>query len=48
MTVPHYNLPKMHALLRERGLLDNALVTNGGYREVLSRAMAGPRARKTA
>jgi fatty acid desaturase len=45
MTVPHYNLPKMHALLRESGLLDNALVTNGGYREVLSRATAGPRAR---
>ena len=37
MTVPHYNLPKMHALLRERGLLDDALVTRG-YRAVLQRA----------
>lgn len=38
MTVPHYNLPKMHALMRERGLLDRALVTDGGYREVIARA----------
>ena len=38
MTVPHYHLPKMHALLRERGLLEKALVTDGGYREVLQRA----------
>jgi fatty acid desaturase len=38
MTVPHYNLPKMHALLRDRGLLEKALVTNGGYRDVLQRA----------
>ncbi len=38
MTVPHYKLPKMHALLRERGLLEKALVNEGGYRDVLSRA----------
>jgi fatty acid desaturase len=38
MTVPHYNLPKMHALLHRRGLLDQALITKGGYREVLDRA----------
>jgi fatty acid desaturase len=38
MTVPHYNLPKMHALLRKRGLLDKALITEGGYREVLAGA----------
>ncbi len=37
MTVPHYRLPRMHALLGERGLLDEALVTQG-YRAVLSRA----------
>jgi fatty acid desaturase len=41
MTVPHYNLPKMHKLLREKGLLEDALVTHG-YREVLSRATARP------
>jgi fatty acid desaturase len=38
MTVPHYHLPRMHALLEERGLLEGALVTPGGYREVLQRA----------
>ncbi len=38
MTVPHYRLPRLHAILRERGLLDGALVTEGGYREVLRRA----------
>lgn len=37
MTVPHYNLPRMHALLRERGLLDEACVTRG-YPEVLRNA----------
>lgn len=40
MTVPHYRLPKLHALLGERGLLRNALVTDGGYRAVLRRAVA--------
>jgi len=38
MTVPHYRLPRMHAILREKGLLEGALVTAGGYREVLRRA----------
>lgn len=38
MTVPHYRLPRMHALLREKGLLEQALVTEGGYREVLQHA----------
>ena len=37
MTVPHYRLPAMHRLLKERGLLDHALVTRG-YRAVLERA----------
>lgn len=37
MTVPHYRLPAMHRLLKERGLLDQALVTKG-YRAVLERA----------
>lgn len=40
MTVPHYNLRRMHALLRDKGLLERALVTEGGYREVLQRATA--------
>ncbi|MBK7951218.1 MAG: fatty acid desaturase family protein [Deltaproteobacteria bacterium] len=38
MTVPHYRLPRLHALLRDKGLLAGALVTEGGYREVLRRA----------
>jgi len=38
MTVPHYNLPRMHALLRERGVLEHACVEPGGYRAVLRRA----------
>jgi fatty acid desaturase len=29
MTVPHYNLPRLHRLLRERGLLEEACVTEG-------------------
>ena len=37
MTVPHYNLPRMHRLLRERGVLDNALVVHG-YASVLRKA----------
>jgi fatty acid desaturase len=41
MTVPHYQLPRMHALLRERGVLETALISPGGYREVLRRAAAG-------
>jgi fatty acid desaturase len=34
MTVPHYNLPRFHELLRERGLLDNACVADN-YVQVL-------------
>lgn len=37
MTVPHFRLPRMHAMLRGRGLLDDALVARG-YRAVLARA----------
>lgn len=43
MTVPHYNLPKMHRMLHEKGLLENALVSNG-YLEVLRRATSKPEA----
>lgn len=39
MTVPHYNLPRMHELLRERGLLERACVTQG-YPSVLRQAAA--------
>jgi fatty acid desaturase len=38
MTVPHYNLPRMHALLKERGALDHAVVEEGGYLGVLKTA----------
>ncbi len=45
MTVPHYRLPEMHALLRERGVLDRARVETGGYlpilRDAASRESAG-------
>jgi fatty acid desaturase len=34
MTVPHYNLPRFHRMLRERGLLDGALIS-GSYAQVL-------------
>lgn len=37
MTVPHYNLPRMHRLLRDRGVLDQACVERG-YLRVLRRA----------
>jgi fatty acid desaturase len=37
MTVPHYRLPRMHALLRERGVLDQACVAQG-YLGVLRNA----------
>jgi fatty acid desaturase len=37
MTVPHYNLPRMHRLLRERGILDRGCVERGYWR-VLRRA----------
>jgi fatty acid desaturase len=37
MSVPHYNLPRMHRMLGERGVLYDACVAHG-YREVLRRA----------
>jgi len=37
MMVPHYKLPRMHALLRERGVLDDALIARG-YWGVLKQA----------
>ncbi len=38
MTVPHYNLPKFHALLLERGVLEDACVADG-YGQVLRQAV---------
>jgi fatty acid desaturase len=38
MTVPHYRLRQFHVLLRDRGLLEGALIARGGYAEVLRRA----------
>jgi fatty acid desaturase len=43
MTVPHYNLPRMHRLLRRRGALEAACVTRG-YGEILRLASAHPEA----
>ena len=43
-TVPSYNLPEMHRLLRERGFYkgkDAALVSEGGYVEIARLAAAG-------
>jgi fatty acid desaturase len=37
MTVPHYNLPRMHRMLREKGLLEGANVCHG-YAGVLALA----------
>jgi fatty acid desaturase len=37
MTVPHYSLPRLHRLLRERGVLASACITTG-YPAVLRRA----------
>lgn len=34
MTVPHYNLPKFHAMMRERGLLEGACIADN-YAQVL-------------
>ena len=39
MTVPHYNLPRFHRMLAERGILDDACIANG-YRQVLRQAVA--------
>jgi len=36
-SVPHYNLPRLHRMLRERGVLDGACVTQG-YANVLGLA----------
>jgi len=44
MTVPHYNLPRMHQLLRERGVLDRACIETGGYRAILRAAASRPEA----
>jgi fatty acid desaturase len=41
MTVPHHNLPRLHAILRERGVLARANVANG-YWEVFSAAASRP------
>jgi fatty acid desaturase len=41
MTVPHYRLPRMHRLLRERGVLDGACVSRG-YLGVLRAAASRP------
>jgi fatty acid desaturase len=38
MTVPHYKLPRMHALLRERGVLEHACVETQGFGAILRRA----------
>jgi fatty acid desaturase len=38
MTVPHYNLPKFHEMLRQRGLLEDACIADD-YAEVLRRAV---------
>ena len=47
MTVPHYHLPRLHAILRERGLLEGALIGEGGYREVLRRATSAAEPTRT-
>jgi fatty acid desaturase len=41
MTVPHYNLPRLHALLAERHALDGACIEHG-YLAVLRRAASAP------
>ena len=43
MAVPHYNLPGLHRLLRERGVLAGACVTRG-YLNVLRLASSRPQA----
>ena len=39
MTVPHYNLPRFHEMLRDRGLLDDACIADS-YAQVLRQAVA--------
>ena len=41
MTVPCHNLPRLHDLLAQRGLLDGACLANG-YREVLAAMVSAP------
>jgi len=41
MTVPHYNLPRFHEMLREKGLLEGAFVSDS-YFEVLREASSRP------
>jgi fatty acid desaturase len=41
MTVPHYNLPRLHRMLRDRGVLDGAWVARG-YLGVLREASSRP------
>ena len=43
MRVPHYNLPRMHRMLRARGALDGALVVDG-YFGILRQACSKPAA----
>jgi len=43
MTVPAYNLPRLHAMLKSRGALDGALIAHG-YGEVLRAACSRPEA----
>ena len=48
MTVPHYRLPEMHRLLRDRGVLDRACVEQGYWRVIrraASRREESPEAR---
>ncbi len=40
MTVPHYNLPRMHRMLSERGALDDATVEKS-YASIVRRAASG-------
>ncbi len=41
MTVPHYNLPRLHRMLRDRGALRDSCITDG-YVEVMRLAMSRP------
>jgi len=42
MSVPFYNLPRMHRMLRDRGVLDGALLSHG-YLGLYKQAASGPR-----
>ena len=41
MTVPHYNLPRLHRMLAERGVLEDACIARG-YLDVLRLAASAP------